>query len=118
MASEELQPLEIGEALTDLRRHTESMPVAKHHMLADVVLYSLCIDVLEHAEVVAATIGSPFARAASTNARAALESAIDASYLTKRQNDYDLRGARARVAELYEIEEIERRSPRTSRTSQ
>lgn len=98
-------------ALGDLRRHTESMRLEPAHLLADVFLYSLCIDVLEHAETVMQVSQSKFARATSANARAALESAVDAAYLTKIASEYDLRAAQARVAELFEIEEIERRSP-------
>lgn len=111
MSNSEPGDLDLDAVLADLRRHTESMALVPGHLLADVVLYSLCIDVLEHAEVVSHVSARPFARAASANARAALESAVDASYLTARKEEYDIRGARARVAELYEAEEIERRSP-------
>jgi hypothetical protein len=103
--------LDLAIALPALREHTEAMPLAPGHLLADVVLYSLCIDVLEHAEVVAKVASESFARAGSVNARAALESAVDANYLTASRAEYDLRAAQARVMELYEIEEIEKRSP-------
>ena len=106
--------LDVDAALSDLRRHTESMPLAPAHLLADVLLYSLCIDVLEHAETVMQVSQTKFARATSANARAALESAIDAAYLTKSGFDYDVKAAQARVAELFEIEEIEKRSPRVA----
>lgn len=104
--------LDFEGALGDLRRCTESMRLAPSHLLADIVLYSLCIDVLEHAETVMQVSQTKCARAASANVRAALESAVDAAYLTKIASEYDVRAARARVAELFVVAEIERRSPR------
>ena len=49
-------------------------------------------------------------RASFANARAALESAVDASLLTKDEKQYLMRGAQARVAELFEVHEIEKRA--------
>lgn len=57
--------------------------------------------------LIVAQAGVP--RAAFVNARAAIESAFEASYLVADPAEYRARGARARVVEIFEQERLGRR---------
>ncbi len=100
----------LDDALNRLERTMRGFAGSAKHKVADVVLYNLAIDVREQGEAVRALCHLPSARAALTNARAALEGAIDAAYLTQSEQHYDMRGARARVFELFEQERIQLRA--------
>lgn len=64
-------------------------------------------DVREHAVAVQLVAASAVPRAAFANARAALESSVDAAFLVRDEAQYAFRGAQARVAELFESEAVE-----------
>ena len=80
------------------------------HKVSDIILFNLAIDVQEHSQAVIAIAASGKPRAAYVNARAALESAIDANYLVADPAEYDQRGARARIFELFASERLQQRA--------
>ena len=102
--------LNLDKALATLAAEAKSYPGTLATFLPDFVLYGFATDVREHGEAVQILSSSPVPRASFANARAALESAIDAAYLTSDAAMYDYRGAQARVAELFENEAIEKRA--------
>ncbi|MHB1330264.1 MAG: hypothetical protein ACYC2K_18860 [Gemmatimonadales bacterium] len=77
------------------------------------ILYNFAIDVNEQAQAVEALRAAGLHRAALANARAAMESAIDSAYLVTDKSQYDQRGARARVFEIFELERLQRREDGT-----
>ncbi len=80
------------------------------HKVSDIVLFNLAIDVQEQSRAVRVLSSGDFARAGYVNARSALESAIDANYLVAEPLEYDQRGARARVFELFASERLQQRA--------
>lgn len=78
--------------------------------IPDVVLFNYVIDVQEQSRAVQAVVQAGVPRAAFVNARAAMESALDASYLVADPAEYRARGARARVVEMFEQERLSRRA--------
>jgi hypothetical protein len=101
---------QLSAALRDLHGAMTDFPLSPRYALADVVLYGLAMDVLEQGEAtrVVSLLKSP--RPALTNARAAIESAVDVSFLVSLESEYAVRGCRARVFELLEIERMARRA--------
>ena len=80
------------------------------HKISDIILFNLAIDVQEQSRAVLALAAGDNPRAGYVNARAALESAIDANYLVADPSEYDRRGARARVFELFASERLQQRA--------
>jgi hypothetical protein len=105
-----LADLDLKLAIEELVAETTKYPGKRSTFLADFALYAFATDVREHAIAVETLSTGPVPRAAFANARAALESAVDASFLTKDESQYLLRGAQARVAEVFEVHEIEKRA--------
>lgn len=85
-------------------------PGTKATFLPDFVLYGFATDVREHAIAVQILTTGAVPRASFANARAALESAIDASFLVAEEREYAYRGSQARVAELFESEALEKKT--------
>lgn len=83
--------------------------VSDAHLIPDDVLRDLALDVHEQLHVAAHLVGSPYRRALLSNARAAVESAIDAIVLTHNEAEYDRRGADAYVFGMLELEQLDRR---------
>lgn len=79
------------------------------HYIADLALFSLALDVLEHALAVDQIRLSNVPRAAYANARAAMESAQDMLVMVTGGAEYDLNGCYARAAEALEVEQLSRR---------
>lgn len=102
--------LDLKEAIAELVKEGTEYPGKRETFLADFALYAFVTDVREHAIAVDLISTSNVPRAAFANARAALESAVDAAFLTRDEDQYLLRGAQARVAELFEVHEIEKRA--------
>lgn len=102
--------MDLKEALANLVEEATRYPGRRDTLLPDIALYGFVTDVREHAIAVDMISTSASSRAAFTNARAALESAVDAAFLSRDENQYLYRGAQARVAELFEIHELESRA--------
>jgi hypothetical protein len=100
--------VELFDALRELHRELQGLPLTPAFSIPDNALYNFAIDVFEQGEAarVASTLKAP--RPALTNARAAFESAIDAQFLVSSETDYVTRGCYARVFELLEIERVGR----------
>ena len=79
------------------------------HLLPDRALRDLAIDVDEQVRAVGSLVAASHARAAFANARAALESALDAVALTQDEAAYDRGGADVYVSYVLEFETLGRR---------
>jgi hypothetical protein len=101
---------DLDRAIDELVKESTRYPGKRETFLADFALYAFIMDVREHAIAVAVLSAGPVPRASLANARAALESAIDAALLTQDESQYLVRGAQARVAELFELHEIQKRA--------
>lgn len=102
--------LSLDEAIAELVKEGTRYPGTRETFLADFALFAFVTDVREHAIAVATLSTGSVPRASFANARAALESAVDAAFLVKDESLYLMRGAQARVAELFEVHEIEDRA--------
>jgi len=100
----------LRDALAALIKEGTKYPGKRATFLADFALYAFVTDVREHARAVELLSVTDVSRASFANARAALESAVDAAFLVSNEREYLYRGAQARVAELYEIHELESRA--------
>jgi hypothetical protein len=100
----------LDESLRALEIEGSKYPGKRSSFIADFALYAFATDVREHAIAVQLLSKSPVPRSSFTNARASLESAIDAAFMVSDQQAYLYRGAQARVAELFEIDELENRT--------
>jgi hypothetical protein len=98
--------------LTALRERLHGFQGASSHLIPDLVLYHLGLDVLEQAEAAELLAASNVPRAGYTNARSALEAAIDMQLLVVDPARYDIRGAEARAAELMEADAFHKRRER------
>lgn len=105
-------PATLREARIILEKKLKGFRVSASHLVSDMVLYSISLDVLEQIMAVEILRASPVPRSAYANARSALEAAVDIVYLTLRPTDYDLRACQARSAELLELEELAKRRER------
>lgn len=96
--------------LAALHRELHKYPAYPETSIPDQILYGFGLDVAEHAEaVVLLTAQRRTARAALANARAAIESAVDALFLVSDAALYARRGAQARVFEAFEAADMQRR---------
>lgn len=102
--------LSLDEAIVELVKAGTSYPGRRETFLSDFALFAFVTDVREHAIAVATLTTGTVPRASFANARAALESAVDAAFLVRDEGAYLMRGAQARVAELFEVHEIENRA--------
>ena len=100
----------LDDALSALEKEATKYPGNRESFVADFALYAFATDVREHALAVKQLAKGDVPRASFANARAALESAVDAAFLVNDESEYLFRGAQARVAELYEIHELENRT--------
>jgi hypothetical protein len=80
------------------------------HKISDIILFNLAVDLQEQSLAVLLISANGDPRAAYVNARAALESAIDANFLVADPVEYDQRGARARIFELFASEHLQQRA--------
>ena len=96
----------LGAAVADLDRARSRFRIRLRHFMPDTVLYSLGIDVAEHARAAAILVRTEVSRAGMVNARAAFESALDALLLVADPALYDERGMFARACELVEQENL------------
>jgi hypothetical protein len=103
-------PLELTDSLATLVKEGTKYPGKRESFVADFALYAFVTDVREHATAVEMLAASTVPRASFANARAGLESAVDAAFLVTDEREYLVRGAQARVAELFEIHDLEKRA--------
>lgn len=102
--------LDLRNAIDALVAEGTKYPGKRESFIADFALYAFATDVREHAMAVDLISLGEVPRASFANARAALESAVDAAFLVSDESQYLYRGAQARVAELFEIDELEKRA--------
>lgn len=102
--------MNLKDAIAGLVKEGTKYPGKRETFLPDFALYAFATDVREHALAVDILSSSDVPRASFANARAALESALDAAFLVSDESQYMYRGAQARVSELFENEAIEQRT--------
>ncbi len=108
---------DLDPAITALREEVREYPFAPEHYIADLALYGLAIDILEHSLAVQLLRNSEVPRAAFANARAAFEAGMDILLLTSERTEYDVRGCLARAHELNEDKRLQARYNRASSES-
>ena len=95
-------------SIRELEERIAKFVVSTGRLVPDLVLLSYILDVQEHAEAVVLIADSPRPRAAVANVRAAMESALEAKFLTSEQGSYLDWGSLARVHEILERVALEK----------
>lgn len=90
------------EKLEELRSLLSAYECRPGHFVADTVLFGYGSDVHEHSEAVRILVESIAPRSAYANARSAFEAGVEMLYLVGNPDEYDVRGASARVWESRE----------------
>ena len=101
-------PEALAASLRGLEQSLAKFEGSTGRLVPDLVLLSYILDVQEHAEAVLLIAKSPRPRAAVVNVRAAMESALEAKFLTTEPSKYLDGGSLARVHEILERVALEK----------
>lgn len=102
----------LSEALATHKERMQHYKVSVEHLIPDIVLCNYSIDVHEQASATQLLATSPVPRTSYSNARVALEAAINMHILVAEPRAYDVHGSRARAAELLEQHDLASRCAR------
>jgi len=92
-----------------LARMVEGFEHHDHHLVPDMLLFQLGLDVLEQGRAVGTLMIAGVGRPASSNTRSAFESARDMLVMVAVPEDYASMGARARVQEVLDVSRLNER---------
>ena len=101
--------VQLERKISELRAVLAGLQLTPRFVVADRVMFSLAIDVIEHAIAVQLLQKSEVPRAAYANSRAAFESALDLILLVGRAEDYERNGSLAYVHEIHENTRLQSR---------
>jgi hypothetical protein len=99
----------LNEATARLTRSLDHFPARGHHLIPDLALIHLALDVYEHCDIILHHPDPRTARGLWVNARAALEAAVEMLLLVCEECTYDVRGASVRAYELLDNQNLQHR---------